>query len=183
MRCFLNELVRAHDELREIPMRLDTSWVDMDAETLVLVWRGNVAIRSEKLIGISHFLAPPSRWPRRLADVKQFWRLLEEALARREMEDEELEAEDEPDAEEPEQDEEPEDESAPAPQSAIVEVRRATPVTPRIPSGGARFAGRRRSSISLDEGAEAGPPDEARAHSGTSAWKWLANTRASPAAT
>jgi uncharacterized protein YjbI with pentapeptide repeats len=103
VRCFLNELVRARYELREIPMCLDTAWIDMDAETLVLVWRGNLAVRSGKLIGTEHFLAAIEPMAQAPADLKQCSRLLEAALARREMEEEELESEEEPAVEEPEE--------------------------------------------------------------------------------
>ncbi len=30
--------------MREVPLRLDTLWVDVDAQTLVLLWRGHVAV-------------------------------------------------------------------------------------------------------------------------------------------
>ncbi len=118
VRCFLNELVRDRYGLREIPMRLDTSWVDMDAETLVLVWRGVVDLRSRNLIGIEHFFVLTEPLERLPNNVKQCAQLLEGALARREMQDDELEAE-EPeelvDADEAQdQDEEPAAESASA---------------------------------------------------------------------
>jgi uncharacterized protein YjbI with pentapeptide repeats len=115
VRCFLDELVRQHYELREIPMRLDTSWVDMDTETLVLVWRGYVDVRSRNLIGTEHFFVLTEPLERLPDDVKQCARLLEEALARREMEEEELDPEEEPeDLAAAEDAEEPAADSAPA---------------------------------------------------------------------
>lgn len=55
VQAFLSE--RESDEtsapkLREVPMNLDTLWIDAESETLVLVWRGVATIRSEDLDGI-----------------------------------------------------------------------------------------------------------------------------------
>ncbi len=96
VRCFLNERVRAHQELREIPMHFDTLWVDMDTETLVLVWRGNIEVRTQRLIEVDHFLVVTEPLDRQPANNEQMGWLLNEALARNEEEDEELEPEDEP---------------------------------------------------------------------------------------
>ena len=38
----------------EVPLNLDTLWVDMDAEKLVLVWRGVIEVRSEDYEEVSH---------------------------------------------------------------------------------------------------------------------------------
>ena len=42
VRLFLTELVRASERFLEVPMALDTVWVDAEHGKLVLVWRGNV---------------------------------------------------------------------------------------------------------------------------------------------
>jgi hypothetical protein len=93
IRCFINERTRARYELREIPMRLDTVWIDMDAETLILVWRGNVDVRNQKLIGSEHFFATSEPLGQPPLDRAACVERLEEALARREKADEELDAE------------------------------------------------------------------------------------------
>lgn len=49
VRCFLNKQAGAEaDETRfdEVPMNLDTLWVDMDAGNLVLLWRGWAEVQS-----------------------------------------------------------------------------------------------------------------------------------------
>jgi uncharacterized protein YjbI with pentapeptide repeats len=98
VRCFLEERVRSHRSLREITMRLDTLWVDMDAELLVLVWRGHVPVRSEKLLELEHFFVmrePLSQPPASAGEVRY---QLYDALDRRDT-DEALELEEEPEPE------------------------------------------------------------------------------------
>ena len=125
IRCFINERTRARYELREIPMRLDTVWIDMDAETLILVWRGNVDVRNQKLIGSEHFFATSEPLGQPPLDRAACVERLEEALARRERADEELDAEmpeelgEEEEEEVEEEEEEEEEEEVPdAPQVA-----------------------------------------------------------------
>lgn len=48
VRCFFREF-RGDGKLREVPMNLDTLWVDMDSERAVLVWRGTADVRGEAL--------------------------------------------------------------------------------------------------------------------------------------
>jgi uncharacterized protein YjbI with pentapeptide repeats len=103
IRAFLNE-VRATEQLREIPMRLDTLWLDMDAEQLVLVWRGHLPVSSEQLEEVSHLLVarePTSQEPP--GTIADYQLLLDDALARKEEEDEELEEEEEEEEAEPEE--------------------------------------------------------------------------------
>jgi len=47
VRCFLNEAEHHLQNYREIPMNLDTLWVDMENEKLVLVWRGVANVNAE----------------------------------------------------------------------------------------------------------------------------------------
>jgi uncharacterized protein YjbI with pentapeptide repeats len=56
IRCFLSEKVKDGKRFREVPMNLDTLFVDMDKETLVLVWRGTAHVQSEELTEIEHAL-------------------------------------------------------------------------------------------------------------------------------
>ncbi len=142
VRCFVNETVKAREELREFRMNLDTAWIDMDAETLVLVWRGYVAVRTEKCLEVEHmFVAtePLAEAPAATdACRERFWA----ALERREDVDEELEPEEEPEEEdegpevEDQDDAEPAEEDEPAVEAA----------PPRAPAA--------------DDAAEAEEPDE-----------------------
>jgi hypothetical protein len=52
-RCFLKEH-EGGEEFREVTMNLDTLWVDMDKEQLVLVWRGVEDIKSHDFRELSH---------------------------------------------------------------------------------------------------------------------------------
>jgi uncharacterized protein YjbI with pentapeptide repeats len=50
VRCFLNKLAaskKGETEFAEVRMNLDTLWVDMEAERMVLVWRGWAEVLSE----------------------------------------------------------------------------------------------------------------------------------------
>jgi uncharacterized protein YjbI with pentapeptide repeats len=57
-RCFLQE---RDDEgrlfFRDVPMTLDTVWIDLDAERMALVWRGHAPVRTIKLKEIEQVLA------------------------------------------------------------------------------------------------------------------------------
>lgn len=58
-RCFLDERhpdASGGRRLREVPLRLDTLWVDPQAGRLVLVWRGVAAVRSPEHDEIDHAL-------------------------------------------------------------------------------------------------------------------------------
>lgn len=106
VRCFVIETVKAREELREFRMNLDTAWFDMDAEAMVLVWRGYVAVRTEKCLEVEHLFIttePLADAPAAQEDCRDRFR---EALDRREDEDEELEPEEE--AEEDEENKEAE---------------------------------------------------------------------------
>jgi uncharacterized protein YjbI with pentapeptide repeats len=57
VRCFLLELADPTDSrgsFREVTMNLDTLWVDMDSECLVLVWRGVAEVASDENEKIEH---------------------------------------------------------------------------------------------------------------------------------
>lgn len=50
MRCFVGDaLPNGEPRFRDVPMRLDTLWADLDAEKLILVWRGQADVRTLKL--------------------------------------------------------------------------------------------------------------------------------------
>jgi len=57
IRCFVNRRIDPEPaalQFKEVNMRLDTLWVDMDGETLVLVWRGWCEVLSEEFEDIEH---------------------------------------------------------------------------------------------------------------------------------
>src|SRR5947209_3221211 len=62
VRCFLNvagEGAEIPAVFLEVPMNLDTLWVDMEKEKMVLVWRGVANVKSEDYDEVRHvFIAP-----------------------------------------------------------------------------------------------------------------------------
>jgi len=48
-RCFYSPVVGAPLYFREVPLNLDTVWIDTEKATLVLVWRGAVTLRGDNL--------------------------------------------------------------------------------------------------------------------------------------
>ncbi|MFQ5757345.1 MAG: DUF2169 domain-containing protein [Acidiferrobacterales bacterium] len=91
-RCFLNERISddGNDEtrFREVALNLDTLWVDMEAEKLILVWRGVTNVRSAKLKEIEDIfvLAEPLSEPSH--DLQHF-----RAMMQRHIEEEDAEFE------------------------------------------------------------------------------------------
>ena len=51
------DLPDSQPEFREMKMNLDTLWIDMDTEKLVLVWRGLTPVRSLKFKEVTHLAA------------------------------------------------------------------------------------------------------------------------------
>jgi uncharacterized protein YjbI with pentapeptide repeats len=47
VRWFVNQQVEARTKFFEVPLRLDTLWIDMEARRLQLTWRGAVPVRSK----------------------------------------------------------------------------------------------------------------------------------------
>lgn len=59
-RVFLEQVTdprRDEVSFREVPLDLDTVWIDMETEQLVLVWRGRAPVLSTKLKDVRHILA------------------------------------------------------------------------------------------------------------------------------
>ena len=56
VRCLLQESYQGRPLIRDVPMRLDTLWADVDAEEIVLLWRGLAAARSQELEEIERLL-------------------------------------------------------------------------------------------------------------------------------
>lgn len=73
-RLFLEQLTDLRDEaveFLEVPLDLDTLWIDMDKEQMVLVWRGRAAVLSKKLKDVKHLMfliEPLDAPPRSLGD-------------------------------------------------------------------------------------------------------------------
>jgi uncharacterized protein YjbI with pentapeptide repeats len=132
-RVFLYEEVRAGEELREIPLKLDTLWVDMDAELIVLVWRGNVPVRSEKLLELLHFFVVTEPLAEPPVDEEGIRFKLYETLERRAQE-EELELEDEPEAEELDEAEDEEEVEAAGAETGDAEQAEAEPESGTAPA-------------------------------------------------
>jgi uncharacterized protein YjbI with pentapeptide repeats len=55
-RLFINEIVGDAARFREVKLKLDTLWVDMEAEKLNLIWRGVIEVASEEMQEIQHCL-------------------------------------------------------------------------------------------------------------------------------
>lgn len=53
-RCFAIDAAGDGERFREVGLRLDTLWVDMESETLVLGWRGSVPVASDDFEGVTH---------------------------------------------------------------------------------------------------------------------------------
>jgi uncharacterized protein YjbI with pentapeptide repeats len=84
VRCFLNRLTGSqaeHFHFEEVRLHLDTLWVDMDAEKLVLVWRGVADVRSEEFEEVKHafLISEPMTQPPKLLGECQT--LFQKALA------------------------------------------------------------------------------------------------------
>ena len=72
------ELPGTQPEFREVRMNLDTLWIDMNEEKLVLVWRGLTPVRSLKFKEVSHIaaLTEPLDSPLRSKEEMREWMLL-----------------------------------------------------------------------------------------------------------
>lgn len=69
------EMPDTQPEFREVKMNLDTLWIDMESEKLVLVWRGLTPIRSLKFQEVTHLavLTEPLTSPLRSKDEMREW--------------------------------------------------------------------------------------------------------------
>lgn len=87
-RCFVTQTMNwsvdlkpeeARREFREIPMDLDTLWVDMDAEKLILVWRGRTPTSSLKLRDFGNILILTEPLGQKTKPLEHYQSLLVEA--------------------------------------------------------------------------------------------------------
>jgi len=141
LRCFLDERIKARQQLREVPMKLDTFWADPAAEIGVLVWRGNAVVRSEKFLEVTHLLVASEKLQAAPAPLSSFDAVLSSAVLAGQEEEEEEDLE----PEEPEEEEEEEEEEAGAGE------------------GGAEAAGSEEAGGGGSEGGEAAPESTAGA--------------------
>jgi len=98
VRCFLNESDAAKENSRrfhEVPVYLDTLWVDMEGEKLVLVWRGVTNVKSEEHEEILHSFIVTESLEDQAQSVEYYWDQLNKYLI-------EIEEEEEYETEEPE---------------------------------------------------------------------------------
>jgi len=81
-RCFVARELSKGEHFAEVPLDLDTVWVDMAQEKLILVWRGRCEVSSLKLRDVKSLLIllEPLRTPRR-TDL-QYAELLAQGLDR-----------------------------------------------------------------------------------------------------
>jgi len=87
IRCFVNrrlDMEPGDPQFKEVKMHLDTLWVDMDSETLVLVWRGWCEVLSEEFEDIGHLLVVSELCKDPLKPVEYYREYLDRRL--REME-------------------------------------------------------------------------------------------------
>jgi uncharacterized protein YjbI with pentapeptide repeats len=89
VRCFLNNLTeldtnRTH--FREVRMNLDTLWVDMEAEKLVLLWRGWAEVQSEEFEEVQHVFIVSEAVHKQAKSVGHYHDLLNKQLSNLEQE-------------------------------------------------------------------------------------------------
>jgi uncharacterized protein YjbI with pentapeptide repeats len=51
-RCFVGEKIDGKPVFREVPLKIDTLWIDLEASQLVLVWRGLLDVRTLKMVDL-----------------------------------------------------------------------------------------------------------------------------------
>ena len=91
VRCFLNHLTELEiDQKRfdEVPMKLDTLWVDMEAEKLVLVWRGWTKVLSEEYEEVKHVFIVSESIDEPARSVEEYHILLQKKISGIEQEPE-----------------------------------------------------------------------------------------------
>ena len=93
VRCFLNELNEKNSDasakmnFNEVKMNLDTLWVDMETEKLILVWRGITEIRDEDFEEIKHIYIVSEKLEEQPQTVDHYQKMLEKELIEPEEEE------------------------------------------------------------------------------------------------
>ncbi|MDH4266759.1 MAG: pentapeptide repeat-containing protein, partial [Deltaproteobacteria bacterium] len=91
VRCFLNHLTEPETDQKlfdEAPMKLDTLWVDMEAEKLILVWRGWAKVLSEDYEEVKHVFIVSESIDEPARSVEEYHILLQKRLSGIEQEPE-----------------------------------------------------------------------------------------------
>ena len=128
VRCFLNTLPDANTnetKFSEVTIKLDTLWADMDAEKLVLVWRGSAEIQSEEYEEVQHVFIMSEPVDQEPASLEQCYKLF---LATQAAEEEEFAIE----PEKPEEAEIPEKPAIGAPKVTAQGIAAAEAAAPGI---------------------------------------------------
>ncbi len=84
VRCFLSHLTGPETEQNrfdEVPMKLDTLWVDMEAEKLILVWRGWAKVLSEDYEEVKHVFIVSESIDEPARSVEEYHILLQKRLS------------------------------------------------------------------------------------------------------
>jgi len=81
VRCFLQEDYKDQALVREVPMKLDTLWVDMDAEQVVLIWRGLAKVQSEEIEELKHLMVVTEPLAQTPLSAEHYAQQLSERLA------------------------------------------------------------------------------------------------------
>ncbi len=95
-RCFVNKFDREDEtqtHFEEVPLHLDTLWIDMELEKLILIWRGNTPIRDIKLKDIESIFSVTELLSEPMREADFYWDQLEERFSDAEEEQEDLEDE------------------------------------------------------------------------------------------
>ncbi|MCK5516268.1 MAG: DUF2169 domain-containing protein [Desulfobulbaceae bacterium] len=83
VRCFLDHdisQIRGANHLKEVVMNLDTLWVDMEEEKLVLVWRGVTDVQTENYHEIKHLFVVSEQLGGPVRSVDMYYEDLKKAL-------------------------------------------------------------------------------------------------------
>jgi len=89
VRCFLNKITQTNKGqtlFNEVKMNLDTLWVDMDNEKLIIVWRGCAEVLSEEYEEIQHVFIMSEPVEKQQETLKYYSELFLAALAEIEQE-------------------------------------------------------------------------------------------------
>ncbi len=78
-RCFAIDVGGGGERFREVGLRLDTLWVDMESETLVLGWRGSAPVASDEFEEVTHVYVAEEPLDQPRAPVEQHRRHFEVA--------------------------------------------------------------------------------------------------------
>ena len=81
VRCFLSEQHQGENRFREINTHLDTLWVDMDDETLILVWRGLATVANPECDQVQDLLIVQEPVKEKPGTLEDHYHILEQRRA------------------------------------------------------------------------------------------------------